>query len=178
MVRFVPIDARQLNLEAQDGFAQLQVKSEEVSNFLQILAQAPAALKAYALADRALAQGQLSIREREQIALAIAEINGSSYCLAAHSTAGRQAGLTPLELQQARQAMALDPKLQAMLRLARTLVLQRGRVSDADFLSWRQAGLSQAEIIEVIANVALNIFTNYFNMVARTDLDSHLQEPA
>ena len=34
-----------------------------------------------------------------------------------------------------------------------------------------QAGYSDAEITEIVSHVALNIFTNYFNHVARTEVD-------
>ena len=67
---------------------------EGIPNFLRILAKSPAAALAYMLAEGALAEGRLSGRQREQIALAVAEINGSEYCLQAHSAAGRNAGLS------------------------------------------------------------------------------------
>ena len=64
-----------------------------------------------------------------------------------------------------------DPIGQAALNLAGDVLDTRGEVSDADLSSARSAGLSNAQIAEVIAHVALNIFTNYFNRAARTDVD-------
>ena len=64
-----------------------------------------------------------------------------------------------------------------MLRFAQSVALQRGEISDADFQSLRLAGFTDALITEIISNIALNIFTNYFNCVARTDIDFPLSEP-
>jgi uncharacterized peroxidase-related enzyme len=135
------------------------------------MAQSPAATMAYALAEGALAQGQLSGRQREQIALAVAEINGSKYCLLAHSATGRNAGLTAEEIQSARRAAAPDAKADRMLRFTQSMVLQRGEISDEDLGALRKAGFSDAEIIEIVANIALNIFTNYLNILSKTELD-------
>jgi uncharacterized peroxidase-related enzyme len=142
-----------------------------IPNFLKILAQSPAAALAYLLAEGALAEGRLSGRQREQIALAVAEINGSKYCLLAHSAAGRNAGLTRGEIESARRAAAPEAKADRMLRFTQSMVLQRGEISDQDLGALRQAGFSDAEIIEIVANIALNVFTNYLNLLSKTELD-------
>ena len=144
---------------------------EGVANFLKILAQSPAATMAYVLAEGALAQGQLSGRQREQIALAVAEINGSKYCLLAHEATGRNAGLTGEEIQSARQAAAPDAKADQMLRFTQSMVLQRGEISDEDLGALRKAGFSDAGVIEIVANIALNVFTNYLNILSKTEVD-------
>ena len=64
-----------------------------------------------------------------------------------------------------------------MLRFAQAVALQRGELSDADFQSLRQAGFTDGLITEIISHIALNIFTNYFNSVARTDIDFPLLKP-
>ncbi len=145
---------------------------EGIQNFLKILARSPAAALAYTLADGALAEGRLSRRQREQIALAVAEINGSKYCMLAHSAIGRQAGLTGEEIQSARRAAAPDAKADRMLRFTQSMVLQRGEISDEDLGALRKAGFSDEEMIEIVANIALNVFTNYLNILSKTELDS------
>jgi uncharacterized peroxidase-related enzyme len=142
-----------------------------IPNFLKILAQSPAAALAYLLAEGALAEGRLSGRQREQIALAVAEINGSKYCLLAHSLSGGHAGLTSAEIESARRAAAPEAKADRMLRFTQSMVLQRGEISDEDLGALRNAGFSDAEIIEIVANIALNIFTNYLNILSKTELD-------
>jgi uncharacterized peroxidase-related enzyme len=146
-------------------------------NFLHLLANSPAALNAYLAFAGALSQGQLTPPQRELLALTIAEINGSRYCLSAHYAAARKLGLDDNAIRAARRATSADPRTHAMLRFARAVALQRGELSDADFQSLRQAGFSDALIVEVISHIALNIFTNYFNSVARTDIDFPLLKP-
>ncbi len=58
-----------------------------------------------------------------------------------------------------------------MIRFARKVVETRGRVSSADLDDVREAGYDDGVIAEVVAHVALNVFTNYFNEVAETDID-------
>jgi uncharacterized peroxidase-related enzyme len=140
-------------------------------NFLHLLANSPAALNAYVACAGALAQGQLTPRQRELLALTIAEINGARYCLSAHYSRAREIGLDESEIRSALRATSADPQTRAMLRFAQSVALQRGELSDVDFNSLRLAGFTDALIAEIISHIALNIFTNYFNCVARTDID-------
>jgi uncharacterized peroxidase-related enzyme len=146
-------------------------------NFLRLLANSSAALSAYQAYLSTLSRGQLTPRQRELLALALAEINGSSYCLSAHYAQARRLGLTDAEIRAARRARSADRETQAILRFAQSVTLQRGEISDADFLSLRQAGVEDALIAEIVSHIALNIFTNYFNMVARTQADFPLLKP-
>ena len=146
-------------------------------NFLHLLANSPAALTAYLACAGALSQGQLTPRQRELLALTIAEINGAKYCLSAHHAFARKLGLDAAEIRAARRATSADPRTHAMLRFAQSVALQRGELSDADFQSLRLAGFNDALIAEIVSNIALNIFTNYFNAVARTDIDFPVLKP-
>jgi uncharacterized peroxidase-related enzyme len=146
-------------------------------NFLHLLANSPAALNAYLACAGALAQGELTPRQRELLALTIAEINGARYCLAAHYALARELGLDDSEICAARRATSADPQIRAMLRFAQSVALQRGELSDTDFQSLRLAGFTDALITEIISNIALNIFTNYFNCIARTAVDFPMLKP-
>jgi hypothetical protein len=64
-----------------------------------------------------------------------------------------------------------------MLRFTQAVVLQRGEVSDDDFQALRKAGFTDAQIVEIVANIALNIFSNYFNSVAKTEVEFPLLQP-
>ena len=111
--------------------------------------------------------GALSAHLREQIALTVGQANECGYCIAAHSAIGQKVGLSVAELAQARH----DHKGTEALSFALKLVDQRGRVTDADVDHVRRAGYSDGEINEIVANVALSIFTNYFNHGAETEID-------
>ena len=146
-------------------------------NFLHLLANSPAAFNAYVACAASLNQGQLTPRQRELLALAVGEINGARYCLSAHYAQARKLGVDEAEIRAARKATAADPATRAMLRFAQAVALQRGELSDPDFQALRQAGFTDALIVEIISHIALNIFTNYFNAVARTDLDFPMLRP-
>jgi len=149
----------------------VQSKLGLVPNMVRAMANSPAALNAYVQFSGALAGGSLSARNREQIALAVGQVNECNYCLSAHSALGKMAGLTPDQIRDSRQGTAADGKTDALLHFARKLVETRGQVSDGDVNAVRQAGFTDGEIAEAVGNVALNIFTNYFNHVAATDID-------
>jgi alkylhydroperoxidase family enzyme len=80
-------------------------------------------------------------------------------------------GLNAEEIDAARRAMAVAGRTDAILKLARGIVAKRGGIEDVDFAKARRSGLTDEEIIETVANVALNIFTNYINLVAGTVVD-------
>ena len=135
------------------------------------MANAPAVLDGYLQFSAALANGSLTDKAREQIALAVAVANGCDYCLAAHSAAGRMAGLTAEQIRDSRLGNAVDPKAEALIRFARKVVDARGRVRASDIDDVRAAGFNDAAITEALASVALGIFTNYFNNAVGTDVD-------
>lgn len=142
-----------------------------VPNMTRALANGPAALDGYLQLSGALSKGTLPAKVREQLALAVAEANGCDYCLAAHSAVGKAVGLTAEQVRDARQGTAVDAKTDALLGFARKVVDARGRVGDGDLAAVRAAGWDDAAVAEAVAHVALNVFTNYFNNLARTDLD-------
>jgi uncharacterized peroxidase-related enzyme len=140
-------------------------------NMMKVMASNPAVLGAYLGFSGALAGGRLGTRLQEQIALAVAEANGCDYCLAAHSLLGGAAGLSADDLLDARTGMASDARAAAALSFALKLVAQRGRIDHDDITAARAASLADADIVEIIAAVALNLFTNYLNTAAKTAVD-------
>ncbi len=149
----------------------VQAKLGITPNLMTTLAAAPAALEGYLTFGAALGSGTLDASFREQLALAVAQANSCEYCLAAHTALGQLAGLTPEQIAAARGSHSEDAKRDAGLQLAQAIVVQRGEISDAEFARVREAGYSEGEIAEIVANVAINILTNYFNLVARTEVD-------
>ena len=142
-----------------------------VPNMTRVLASSPAALESYLAQSAALDGSELSRREKEQIALTVAEQNDCGYCLAAHSAVGKLVGLSELEVRDARLGTASSTRENAILAFAREVVAERGAVSDAALARVRDAGLSDGEIAEVVAAVAINTYTNYINRLAQTEVD-------
>ena len=142
-----------------------------VPNIFRLLAASPATLEAYLGFNRVLSHGALPAKIREQIALLSAETNGCDYCASAHTALGKHAGLSQDDINQALEGKAADPKADAAVRFAKLLLETRGHIGDADFIRAKEAGLSEAEIGEVVAHVAMNVFTNYFNIAFDTEID-------
>lgn len=142
-----------------------------VPNLMATMAQSAAALGSYLSFNSTLAGGSLSPKLREQIALAVAGANGCDYCASAHTVLGGMAGLSAEELSDNLCGKSSDANAESALVFARRVVETRGNVTDTDIAVVRKAGYSDGEIVEIVANTVLNIFTNYFNQVARTEID-------
>ena len=165
------VDPRHVTGKTRRLLGQVRAKLGFVPNLFRALANAPVALEGYLNFSAALAGGALDDKIREQIALAVAESNLCGYCLSAHVFLGQRAGLTSDEIANAIRARASDPKIDAILKLARNIIVQRAEISDKDLQQARAAGLSDGEFIETVANVALNIFMNYVSHAARLSID-------
>lgn len=146
-------------------------------NLMRTMAHSPAVLDAYLKFSGTLAEGALSKQHREQISLTVGEFNQCGYCLAAHATLGKMVGLEPEQIQQSRSGADADPATDALLKFSRKILEKQGFVSDQDLEDVRRAGHDDPAIAEVVANVALNIFTNYFNHMAQTEIDFPEVEP-
>ncbi len=142
-----------------------------IPNLFKVAANSPAALSGLVQLSGALGNGSLDARLREQIALTVAQQNGSDYCLSAHSAIGAQAGLLNDDISRARAGDATDSKTDALLTLAREIVRERGDVGADAVARAKAAGATDGEIVEVVANVALNVYTNYLNVLADTEID-------
>jgi uncharacterized peroxidase-related enzyme len=169
--RVKPIDPAHANGAVKRLFAQIQAKFVLVPNLFRVLANSPAALEGLTDLGADLAGGALDEKTRERLALAIADSNLCAYCLSAHTVLAAKIGLDQTEIDQAIRASAADAKTDAILKLARAIVVQRGELSDTDFARARAGGLGDGEIVETVANVALNIFENYLSHVARVPTD-------
>ena len=142
-----------------------------VPNLYAALAASPAALAGYLAMRDKLSHGVLRLRLREQFALLVAQENGCTYCVSAHSARAGKLGLSQDELAATRLAEAPDPHTRAVLRTARAIMRARGDLDDAELTEARAAGVTDAELGEIVAHVALNTLSNYFNHVARPVLD-------
>lgn len=173
--RFAAVDPSAADAQAQPLLAAVQRALGVTPNMMRTMATRPAVLDGYLALSGALGKGRLGRRLGEQVALAVAEDNGCDYCAAAHTVLGKGAGLTDADVDAAREGAvadpARDPRAAAAVAFARAVVAARGHVQDADVDAARAAGLDDGDLGEVVGHVALNVFTNYFNSVARTAID-------
>lgn len=171
MTRLHPVNRQVSDAKTTQLLDGVQKKLGIVPNMIATMAQSRAVANAYLGFSSALAGGELSAQTRELIALAVGQRNSCDYCVAAHTAIGASSGIGEEAAIAARQVRAKDEKTEAILKFAVRMVDERGHVADSDFDALRAQGLTEGEIAEVVANVALNLFTNYFNHVADTEVD-------
>jgi uncharacterized peroxidase-related enzyme len=171
MSRIQAIDPAQTQGKVQDLLAGVHKSLGVTPNLYRVTAQSPAALEAMLGLTGVLARGRLGARIRESIALAVAEVDQCDYCLSAHAALGKGAGLNDDDIASAREGRATEPRTAAMLRFAQLVTLKRGQIAETDLAELRRSGVGDGEILEIVAHVALNVFTNYVNLVAKTEID-------
>jgi uncharacterized peroxidase-related enzyme len=148
-----------------------------VPNMAKAMANSPAVLKGYLGLSGALAGGVLPAAVRERLALATAEYNRCTYCLSAHTLLAKVAKINGDEIERARHAASDDPHVAALLTLSDAIARNRGTIDETDLKVARAAGVTDAEVAEVIGNLALNVLTNYFNIIADPDNEYPLVTP-
>lgn len=142
-----------------------------VPNLFRLVGQSPASLEGFLGLNGALGK-TLNVKTRERIALAVAQVNGCDYCLSAHSyLAANLAKLDEAEIAAARRGHSNDAKADAAVAFARKVAETRGKVADTDLAAVRLAGFNDAEIVDIVLNVAVNFLTNLINNVADTEID-------
>ncbi|GAA2126192.1 carboxymuconolactone decarboxylase family protein [Actinomadura napierensis] len=146
----------------------LEKRLGHMPNMLRVMANAPAVLDGYLGLSRSLKKASLPPATAERIALAVGAANDCGYCVAAHTHGARGAGLSDDEVEAAKAGTSADPKEAAVVAFARELTESRGRADDA---AVREAGWSEAQVLEIIGIVALQTLTNYVNKVAGTEND-------
>ena len=157
--------------EAQEKLDAIQANLGMVPNIFKTFAHSPAVLDFYMQGSGALGNTSISAQLRESIALAVAGANSCDYCASAHTAIGAGAGLSADEMANNLNANSDEAKTQAALDFSIKLVNSQGNATDADVQALKDAGYSEGEVLEITAVVAFNIFTNYFNHVADTDID-------
>lgn len=142
-----------------------------VPNMFKAVANSPAALNSMWGSFEALGGGTLGARLGEEIAVAIANANNCEYCLAAHTALGRKAGASGEDMAAAQVGKSSNPRTQAALTFALKVVRDRASITDADVATLKAAGFDDEGIVEIIAHVALNLFTNYVNVALNVPVD-------
>jgi uncharacterized peroxidase-related enzyme len=157
--------------EVKETLGALKRTYGRVPNFYAVLAQSPAALRALVAFDHAIDNGGLDAKLAEHIALLAAQANRCEYCLSAHSAAGRAAGLSADEISGARIGQASDRRTAMALRVAKEMLEKAGDVTDETLAAARDEGFGDAELVELLALLTSNIFSNYLSRLARTEID-------
>jgi uncharacterized peroxidase-related enzyme len=167
----VSLESQHAPAASQPLLAQISQAFGATPNMFKAVANSPVALQSMWAAFGALGQGTLGARLGEQIAVAVANRNRCEYCLAAHTVLGQNAGASAAEMAAAQAGESADAKTAAALAFALKVVEQRAQINDADVAHLRQAGFGDEQIVEIIAHIALNLFTNYINVALDVPVD-------
>jgi AhpD family alkylhydroperoxidase len=171
MPRIQPLTDDQAEGQAAELFSAITQKVGKVPNLYRTLGQAPSVLAGLLQLGEALDGGSLSAPVKEQIALRVANRNGCDYCESAHTAIGQMVGLTEEQTVAAREGDADDAKAQAVLQLVDAILEREGFVTDEQLHAARDAGITDAEVLEITGQVIKNFFTNFVNHIAQTEVD-------
>jgi uncharacterized peroxidase-related enzyme len=171
MSRIAVIDRHSADTEQLQLLDAIQRELGLVPNFLKVFANSPAALRAFLGLHGIAKEGSLDLQTRERIALALAQQNACEYCLSAHTALGRNAGLDGEEIAANRAGGSQDAKAAIAVKFARSLVEHQGEVTSAEIAEVREAGFSDADIVEIITHVGMNLLTNILGKASRVEID-------
>lgn len=171
MSRIPTVETAAATPEQKALFDAIEAQLGMVPNFLRVLANSPAALRAFLGLFGIAGEGRLEAPTRERIALALAQANACEYCLSAHTVLGSSAGLTGAEMDANRAGTSHDAKAAAAVIFARALSDNLGAVTGAELRAVRDAGYTEAQIVEIIAHVGLNILTNILGRASQVEID-------
>lgn len=171
MSRIPAVEAADAEGKTKELLDRVQKTVGMIPNLHRVAAQSPAALDGLISLMQALDRGRLKPQLRQQIGIVVAECGGSDYCLSAHTTFGKMMGVSDDDLALARDAQASDARVATALRFARDVVDRCGQISDDDLAMVLQAGFSQGDVVEIVAQIALTLFASMINNVAETDVE-------
>ncbi|MCP4766029.1 MAG: peroxidase-related enzyme [Gammaproteobacteria bacterium] len=171
MSRINVVNSDNATVEQAELLDAIQSQLGMVPNFLKVFANSPAALRAFLGLHEIAGSGSLDPQSRERIALAMAQKNACEYCVSAHTAIGRKAGLSNAEIEANRAGSSHDARAAAAVKFARALAEHNGAVTTAELLEVRNAGYSDAEIVEIITHVGMNILTNIIGKASRVEID-------
>lgn len=172
MTRLSALSPEVASGKTKDLFTAIEGKLGMVPNMMRTMGNSSAVLEGYLNLSSALGASSIGVKTGNLIAMTVAELNACNYCLSAHSFIGEKlVGIDAQTLSEAREVKSTNAKTQAALNFAKEVVLKKGGVSNADVQAVKNAGYTEGEVAEIVAHVALNIFTNYLNKTANTAID-------
>jgi uncharacterized peroxidase-related enzyme len=173
MSRILPAENAQIPKEAKPVLKEINEAFGMVPNLFKTYAHCPPLLEANWNKVKALMmQGNVSRKVKESIAVLVSKDNSCAYCVAAHTGALKSIGISEEEIktiEEDPQKADFSAKEKALIGFARKANLEPLRITDSDFQSLRQAGASDAEIIEALG--VMEIFTGFNKFLDSLQVD-------
>lgn len=158
--------------DAGETLAAVKEKFGFLPNIVGVMGNSPALAKAYATIGQLFESTSLSPAEQQVVLLAASLENGCEYCMSAHSMVAEKAGLSDDAVQALREGRDIDdPKLAALQKLTRAVVVERGH-PDADRVKdFLDAGYDESQVLEVLVGVGMKTLSNYTHSLTDVELD-------
>jgi uncharacterized peroxidase-related enzyme len=167
----------QVSPETQQIFDQIQKQIGKVPHLYAAIGHSVVALKAFLQFEEILSHGVFTAKEREAIALAVSEVNGCDYCLAAHTGAAMKRGFSKDETLSIRKGEADDDKLNAIVQLAKSIAENKGAPNHELLENFYAVGYNEGGLMELVGLITVRIFTNYVYAITNVPIDFPLAEP-
>jgi alkylhydroperoxidase family enzyme len=148
----------------------------QLSNIVGVMAGSPATLRAYARFRSELRHGALPLKTQQRVALAVAEYQASEYALATLQRTAREAGLGLDEIAQARRFESADESEAALLAYVRGLLESEKAPPRHLHEEALEAGWTDEQVLELVAHVALCVFTNLITKAGDIPVDGSAEE--
>jgi AhpD family alkylhydroperoxidase len=164
--RIKPSDLSEADGRAKEILEELSRGGREPGLMVRTMAQAPALLRGYVDLSRAMKRSHLDRRVAERIAIAAQSWIGCDLCLAAHTAAARELGVSEVEIALARQGTASDRRTAAIVAFGQQLVAAPAEIDDDQVAELRSFGYTDEQLAEVVGLAALQLLTGSFNLLA------------
>lgn len=154
----------------QQVFDNLQKGLGFVPNLYAYFAKSETALADYlAFQNR---KSTLRAKEREVINLVVSQVNGCRYCLSAHTVLGKMNGFTEEQIIDLRKGSAgFDTKIDALVKLSKSITVNRGRADEALVEAFFEAGYTEANLVDVVIVIGDKIISNYIHNLTGFEID-------
>jgi uncharacterized peroxidase-related enzyme len=167
----------QVSPGSQHSFDTLKRRMGKVPNLYAVIGYSEYALEAFLTFEEILNKGVFNPKEREAIALVVSEVNGCEYCLAGHTLAAIKRGMTQAETLDARRGHMADPRLNAIVRLAKSIAENKGKPDPQILEAFYNTGFDEGAVMELIGFVTVRIYTNYVFAYSEIPIDFPMPEP-
>jgi AhpD family alkylhydroperoxidase len=142
-----------------------------VPNIYSAMAYSSDALENYIDYSNKAGKSSFSSKEIEAIKLSVAQTNGCTYCLAAHTMMAKIAGLTEEETLMIRKGEIKNERLAILTMLAAEITRNRGHVSNHSLGEFYKKGFTEKDLVNLLAVIVDIIFTNYLHILTNIPVD-------
>ena len=162
---------------SQSGLSATRKNFGMIPNLERVMASAPQLLQGYSCLWDLFEETTLTPIERQVVYLTANYENECDYCVPWHSLLAEETGMPAAEIEALREGADMhDVKLEALRKFTRSLVANRGKISEAERDAFFTAGYTAVHALEVVLGLAVKTMSNYTNSIAGTPLDKEVKK--